>query len=69
MRNGAQTRKRGPKLARPRATIRPLDRTDPRSIDHPDHRKTWLELADAIGRLEAREIIRLRRQGKINEGS
>jgi hypothetical protein len=35
--------------------IRQLDPSDPRSLDHPSHREQWLELARAIGRLEARE--------------
>jgi hypothetical protein len=36
-------------------TIRPLDPSDERSIDHPCHKKQWLELAKVLGRLEARE--------------
>jgi hypothetical protein len=49
---------------RPGVVFRQLDPDDPRSLDHPSHREAWLELADAIGRLEAQEEIRLRRQGK-----
>jgi hypothetical protein len=47
-----------------KVVIRTLDPADPRSLDHPSHREAWLELADYIGRLEAREEIRLRRWGK-----
>jgi hypothetical protein len=36
-------------------TVRPLDPFDERSIDHPCHKKQWLELAKVLGRLEARE--------------
>jgi len=36
-------------------TVRRLDPSDERSIDHPCHRKQWLELAKVLGRLEARE--------------
>jgi hypothetical protein len=36
-------------------TIRPLDKNDPRNIDHPSHKEKWLELARVLGRLEARE--------------
>jgi hypothetical protein len=39
--------------------VRPLDPGDPRNIDHPCHRKQWLELARAIGKLEAREKFNL----------
>jgi len=36
-------------------TVRRLDPSDERSIDHPCHKKQWLELAKVLGRLEARE--------------
>jgi hypothetical protein len=36
-------------------TVRPLDPNDERSLDHPCHKKQWLELARVLGRLEARE--------------
>jgi hypothetical protein len=36
-------------------TIRQLDPSDPRNIDHPSHKERWLEFARALGRLEARE--------------
>ena len=36
-------------------TVRALDSSDPRSLDHPSHKAQWLELARAIGRFEARE--------------
>jgi hypothetical protein len=36
-------------------TIRPLDPDDPRSLDHPSHDEQWLELARALGRLDARK--------------
>lgn len=35
--------------------VRPLDPSDPRSLDHPCHKEQWLGLARALGRLEARE--------------
>jgi hypothetical protein len=37
------------------AKIRPLDRSDPRSLDHPSHKAQWLEMARAIGRQIARD--------------
>lgn len=52
---------------KPKVVIRTLDPADPRSLDHPSHREAWLELADAIGRLEAREIIRRQREGQKDE--
>ena len=50
-----------------RAVIRPLDSSDPRNLSHPRHREAWLQLADAIGRLEAREELRLRQQGDADD--
>jgi hypothetical protein len=50
-----------------KVVIRTLDPADPRRLDHPSHRAAWLELADAIGRLEAREIIRRQREGQKDE--
>jgi hypothetical protein len=47
--------------------IRPLDPDDPRNIDHPSHREQWLELARAIGRLEAREEFNLLQGVKSND--
>jgi hypothetical protein len=44
--------------------IRPLAPDDPRDLNHPCHREQWLELARAIGRLEAREEFKLQ-GGKI----
>jgi hypothetical protein len=35
--------------------IRLLAADDPRNIDHPSHKEQWLELARALGRLEAQE--------------
>jgi hypothetical protein len=43
------------RIRRQKGIVRPLDPDDPRSLDHPSHKERWLELADAIGRLEARE--------------
>ena len=37
------------------AKIRPLDESDPRSLDHPSHREQWLEMARTIGRQIARD--------------
>jgi hypothetical protein len=56
------------KLKPTKVVIRTLDPADPRSLDHPSHREAWLRLADAIGRLEAREIIKRRDEGKTDEG-
>jgi hypothetical protein len=36
-------------------TVRRIDPSDERSIDHPCHKKQWLEFAKVLGRLEARE--------------
>jgi len=43
------------RIARNKGTVRPLDPTDPRSLNHPSHKEQWLELARAMGRMEARE--------------
>jgi hypothetical protein len=51
-----------------KVVIRTLDPADPRSLDHPSHREAWLRLADAIGRMEAREIIKRQGKGKADEG-
>ena len=45
--NGSRIAKRG--------IVRPLDPSDPRNLSHASHREEWLELARALGRLEARE--------------
>ena len=34
---------------------RRLDRSDPRSLDHPSHKEQWFEMARAIGRQVARD--------------
>jgi hypothetical protein len=40
--------------------MRPLDPSDPRSLDHPCHQEKWLELARSIGRaLAKKELDRL----------
>ncbi len=45
-----------------RATIRPLDPDDPRSLDHPSHDEQWRELAKALGRAMAdRDFDRMQR--------
>jgi len=36
-------------------TVRLLDSSDPRNLDHASHKQQWLELARVLGRLEARE--------------
>jgi hypothetical protein len=51
-------------IPRKQGIVRPLDPSDERSVDHPCHREQWLELARAIGRLEAREEFNLLRQQK-----
>ncbi len=35
--------------------VRELDPNDPRNLDHPSHEEQWLELARALGRLDARK--------------
>jgi hypothetical protein len=35
--------------------LRKVNPIDPRNIGHPQHDEKWLELARALGRLEARE--------------
>ena len=48
--------------------VRELDPDDPRSISHPSHREQLLELAEAIGRWEAREEFeRLKAGQKSND--
>jgi hypothetical protein len=37
------------------AVMRPLDPSDPRSLEHPSHKEQWLALAEAIGRSLADE--------------
>ena len=33
-----------------RGTVRPLDTSDPRNLNHPSHDEQWRELSRAIGR-------------------
>ena len=47
-----------------KAIIRPLSETDPRNLDHPSQKEAMLELARAIGRMEAREQFRLSKEEK-----
>jgi hypothetical protein len=50
-------------------TIRQLDPADLRNLNHPSHKEQWLELARALGRLEAREeyaILHGRRERQPN---
>ncbi len=42
-----------------KAIIRELPDTDPRNLNHPSLKEALLELARAIGRMEAREQFRL----------
>jgi hypothetical protein len=49
------SRAKGGKVDERVGIVRSLDPTDPRNLDHPSHREQWLELARALGRLEARE--------------
>jgi hypothetical protein len=42
--------------------IRSVNPIDPRHIDHPCHDEQWLELARAIGRMEAREEFETRQR-------
>jgi hypothetical protein len=45
--------------------VRALPPDDPRSLAHPSHREQWLELAGAIGRMEARdEFARMKQHQK-----
>jgi|SRR5216684_2978698 len=34
-------------------TVRPLDKNDPRNIDHPSHKEKWLVLMRELGRITA----------------
>lgn len=43
------------RTSRPKGIVRPLDPDDPRSLSHPSHKEQLLELARALGRMEARE--------------
>ena len=36
-------------------TVRPLDLSDPRSLNHPSHKEQWFDIARAIGRQIARD--------------
>jgi hypothetical protein len=45
----------GSRIIAKQGIVRPVDHADPRSLDHPSNREKWLELARALGRLEARE--------------
>lgn len=63
IRGARSNRHKGPKVIIRRVG----DPSDPRRLDHPSHREAWLRLADAIGRLEAREEINRRRGAKANE--
>jgi hypothetical protein len=44
-----------------------LDPSDPRSLDHPCHKEQWLELARALGRLDARRDFEALRGGTIDQ--
>jgi hypothetical protein len=50
------------RIARNKGTVRPLDPTDPRNLNHPSHKEQWLELARAMGRAEARDEFELRQR-------
>jgi len=41
------------KRKRPRAILRPLDPSDPRSLGHPCHDEQWLQYAGHLGRAMA----------------
>jgi hypothetical protein len=34
-------------------TVKPLDKSDPRNIDHPSHKEKWLVLMRELGRITA----------------
>jgi hypothetical protein len=57
-----QSTNKGRRDSRRVGIIRPLGADDPRDLNHPCHREQWLELARAIGRLEAREEFHLLQQ-------
>jgi hypothetical protein len=42
-------------LEKPKGVVRQLPAGDPRDINHPSHREQWDALAEAIGRMAARE--------------
>jgi len=43
------------RIPRQKGIVRPLDPSDLRSLDHPSHKEKWLELARALGRMDARK--------------
>jgi hypothetical protein len=58
-------------MAKP-GTIREPDPTwpiNPRNPNHPCHDEQWLELAGALGRMEAREEFELLQRQRNKEGS
>jgi hypothetical protein len=50
-----------------RAEKRPLPADDPRSLDHPSHKKQWMELARALGRLDAQRDFEAIRKGNTTD--
>ena len=43
------------RIRKPDVVARNLSPDDPRSLDHPSHKEQWLELARALGRMDARK--------------
>jgi hypothetical protein len=57
------------RIEKPKVIVRPLDPDDPRNLNHPSHREQWLELARAIGWMEARDEIKHRAGHGKNDGA
>jgi hypothetical protein len=54
------------KTRKPRGSIRTLDPSDPRNPNHPCHDGQWDELAEAIGRMLARQDYAQSQRGNDN---
>lgn len=50
---------------RPKGIVRPLDPSDPRSIDHPSQRANWLALMRELGRIAAAQEWDRQHGGKM----
>lgn len=48
-------------------TVRELPADDPDSIDHPSHKAQWLELARAMGRMDAKRDFEILSGTKVRK--
>jgi hypothetical protein len=53
------------KPKQPAAIMRPLDPSDPRSLDHPCHDQQWLELTGTLGKALAGYVLNFARGGPL----